>query len=180
VREGTEDGPFGCGCPWTPQLRRSKPPGRTRGLDRRWWTGGPATTPVVSIRCTISRAAGGRRKSEIDAVVAVLAEDGRWPAHFGRDPLVSPAAGRTPVGEVSPGHDRSNVVVVAYSEFDTPPSSAGHDQGFDVPPLTSADTDGRTSMITRLPASGLGVRFSRGALTRQYLIPGPHGPAGTR
>jgi hypothetical protein len=41
------------------------------------------------------------------------------------------------------------------SEFDTPPPSAGHDQDFDVPSLTSAGAGGRTPMITRLPASGL-------------------------
>src|SRR5687768_6716391 len=44
-----------------------------------------------------------------------------------------------------------------------------------MPPLTSAEADGDACLITRLPASGLGVRFLRGA-----PISGGHSPVAQR
>jgi hypothetical protein len=52
-------------------------------------------------------------------------------------------------------------------EFDACRSIAGHDQRVRMPPLTSAEADGDVCLIGRLPASGLGVRFPRGAPSPQ-------------
>jgi hypothetical protein len=88
-------------------------------------------------------------------VVAMLAEDNRPPAHLGVTHWSAWLLAEHQSGTSLPGMIDLPFWSSLTSESDTLPPSAGHDQDFDVPSLTSAETDGRTPMITRLPASGL-------------------------
>jgi hypothetical protein len=85
----------------------------------------------------------------------MLAEDNRPPAHLGVTHWSAWLLAEHQSGTSLPGMIDLPFWSSLTSESDTLPPSAGHDQDFDVPSLTSAETDGRTPMITRLPASGL-------------------------